>query len=106
MGKSRKKARVPQGDGKSAKTLLRLGIVLVAIGVLMGGAALFLTPEQAAYIPEVIGGPRIAIAQEKFDYGDVKVNTPIETVFRVRNIGDEVLQFIDYEPPVELKDGC
>jgi hypothetical protein len=106
MGKSKKKGKAPQRGRTSPKALLRLGAVLLTIGILMGGAVLFLTPEQAAYVPEVIGGPRVAIAQEKIDFGDVKLNTTVEAVFRVRNIGDEVLQFLDYEPLVELKDGC
>ena len=106
MSKSKKKATTPQGGATSAKILLRLGAALFSVGILMGGAALYLTQEQVPYVPEVVGGPRMAVSQEIFDYGDVKVNTPIETVFRVRNIGDEVLQFLDDEPLVELKDGC
>lgn len=106
MGRSKRKKQSSPGGQKSHKTLLRLGVVVLTIGVLMGGAALFLAPEQAAYVPEVIGGPRIAVAQEQIDFGDVKVNKPVEAVFHIRNIGDEVLQFLDYEPLVELKDGC
>lgn len=106
MGRSKKRAKKPKASGKSSRNLLRLGVVVLTIGILMGGAALFLTPEQAAYVPEVIGGPHAAFAQEKVDFGDVKLNTTVEAVFHVRNIGDEVLHFLDYEPTVELKEGC
>lgn len=50
-------------------------------------------------------GPSVAVDQEVFDYGDVKVNTPIETIFRVRNAGSETLK-IAGNPEVELVEGC
>lgn len=106
MSRSKKKGRKPNDSIKVPRAVWRFGIALVAIIILMGGAVLFLTPEQAAYVPEVMGGPRVAVAQEKVDFGDVKLDTTVEAVFHVRNIGDEVLQFLDYEPLVELKDGC
>jgi hypothetical protein len=45
------------------------------------------------------------IAQERVDYGDVKVNTPIETIFHIRNVGDQPLQILG-EPQVEVVRGC
>ncbi len=50
-------------------------------------------------------GPVVAVEQETFDYGDVKVGTPIETIFRVRNAGSETLK-IAGAPQVELVEGC
>ncbi len=50
-------------------------------------------------------GPRIAVEQTLFDYGDVRFNTPIETVVRVSNVGSEVLA-IAQNPRVELVEGC
>lgn len=50
-------------------------------------------------------GPVVAVEQEVFDYGNVKVNTPIETLFRVSNAGDEPLK-IAGDPEVELVEGC
>lgn len=50
-------------------------------------------------------GPVVEVRQEVFDYGDVKVNTPIETLFRVRNAGDQPLRIAD-APEVELVEGC
>jgi len=55
--------------------------------------------------PEVTGQPSAAIDQPAFDYGDVKLGTTIETVFRVKNVGDQVLVF-DGEPIVEVVEGC
>lgn len=50
-------------------------------------------------------GPRIAVDQDAFDYGDVKLNSTIETVVRVRNTGSQPLA-LDPEPVVELVEGC
>lgn len=84
-----------------------LWVGLVAVGaMLLTIATLTLrkdSPDNAA--TEFQGGPRVAVNQDKFDYGDVKVNTPIETMFRVRNTGDQPLQ-IAGNPKVELVQGC
>lgn len=88
------------------KQLARYAAAIVVVGILMSAAALFLTPEQTPYIPEVLGGPRIAIAQDVVNFGDVPVNKPVQAVFHVRNIGDQTLRFFDNEPPLEVVEGC
>jgi archaellum component FlaG (FlaF/FlaG flagellin family) len=50
-------------------------------------------------------GPRISVDQEQIDYGDVKLNTTIETAIRVKNIGEQALA-LDQNPVVELVEGC
>ncbi len=62
-------------------------------------------PATAGQTPQTVSGPRLSVAQESFDYGDVKVNQPIETVFRVKNIGDAPLAF-QSQPQVEVVEGC
>ncbi len=62
-------------------------------------------PAQTGKTPQSVSGPRLSVAQESFDYGDVKVNKPIETVFRVKNIGDKPLQILE-QPQVEVVEGC
>ncbi|MBZ0304358.1 MAG: DUF1573 domain-containing protein [Anaerolineae bacterium] len=111
MGRSRKSrhSRPSSSPSKSIlneKNLLRLAVILIVLGILLGGAALLFQPGQSSYVPEVLGGPRIALAEDVIDFGDVPVNKPVEAVFRVRNIGDQVLRILDYEPPVELVEGC
>lgn len=90
---------------RSRKPLL---IALVAGLVVVLGGILFiiLRGNQAApYTPEVAGRPKASIDQDFFDYGDVRVSTPVETVFRVRNVGDQPLTILG-EPQVELIEGC
>lgn len=55
--------------------------------------------------PEVVGQPSAVIDQTAFDYGDVKLGKTIETVFRVKNVGDQALVFAG-EPVVEVVEGC
>lgn len=59
----------------------------------------------ANFAPEVTGQPKAVISQTAFDYGDVKLGTTIETVFRVKNTGDQQLVFLR-EPDVVVLEGC
>ncbi len=56
--------------------------------------------------PTVTGAARVEVLpQDTIDYGDVKLGTSINTVFNVRNIGDEPLMVLG-EPQVEVVQGC
>ena len=55
--------------------------------------------------PVVTGTPRLAVDRTSVDEGYVKLDTPIRTTFRLRNIGDQPLQILA-EPWVELIEGC
>lgn len=107
MGKSRRNPRPRKSNPRlNDKALLRYGLVLIVLALLMGGAALLFTPEQTPFVPEVLGGPRVAVAQEVVDFGDVPVNKYVQAVFRVRNVGDQPLRIFDQEPPLEVVEGC
>jgi hypothetical protein len=94
-----------------AASLSRLGgwqwIALIAALVSLGGVLLWLVSSSRTdnFTPEITGAPSVEVAQERVDYGDVRVNTPVETAFRVRNVGDETLVILG-EPQVELVEGC
>lgn len=62
-------------------------------------------PAQAGQTSQTVSGPRLSVAQDIFDYGDVKVNQPVEAVFRVTNVGDKPLQILE-QPLVEVVEGC
>ena len=56
--------------------------------------------------PTVTGAPRVEVLpQDVVDYGDVKLGSTINTVFQVRNVGDQPLT-VSGEPQVELVQGC
>ena len=63
------------------------------------------TSQSAPAVAATVSGPRIAVDQERFDYGDVKLNSTIETTVRVKNTGDQALA-LDQNPVVELIEGC
>ncbi|HML22447.1 MAG TPA: hypothetical protein PKD09_12415 [Aggregatilinea sp.] len=88
----------------------------IAGGVVLIVAALALAsrqndaPSQQSFDPnfepEVTGAPRVEIVQDEvIDYGDVKLGTTVNTVYTVRNVGDEPL-VVSGEPRVELVEGC
>lgn len=86
----------------------QLLLVLAAVAVVLVGGVLWLASRAnpaSDFVPEVSGAPRVAVAQEVVNYGDVRLNTPLEAVFRVRNVGDQPL-YIQGEPQVELVQGC
>jgi hypothetical protein len=58
-----------------------------------------------SYTPEFSGGARAQISQKSFDYGDVKNESQVETVFEVKNVGDDRLYF-DGPPLVQVVEGC
>jgi len=81
--------------------------VLIAIGAALVALALLVIQggQQKTTALQVAGKPSAEIDQTRFDYGDVRVNTPVETVFRVKNVGDQPLTILG-EPRVELVEGC
>ncbi|HLA44876.1 MAG TPA: hypothetical protein VJZ27_15635, partial [Aggregatilineales bacterium] len=83
-----------------------LGAAAAVITVVLG-FVLFTRSDgiSSDFVPQVIGAPRVAVAQEIFDYGEVKLNTTIETVFEVQNIGDENLRIME-DIQVEVLEGC
>ncbi len=95
---SRKRYRhVPKNIRVRRRTIL---LALGAAVLLLGGAALVFSSGDGDD-----GTPRLVVEQEVFDYGDVAYNTPIETVFVLRNEGDGTLRILS-TPEVELREGC
>jgi hypothetical protein len=88
-----------QAQRQNKPLLLGAGLLIIAFV-----AALLLSSAEP-YVPEVTGAPHIAVAQTHYDYGDVRNNTWVETVVRVRNTGDQPLVFTD-QPHVQVVEGC
>lgn len=55
--------------------------------------------------PQVTGAPRLAVDQSTIDEGDVPLGKTIRSVFRLQNVGDQLLTVLD-EPRVEVVEGC
>lgn len=77
-------------------------LIVLLIAALWG---VWILAQVPAFVPEFTGGPRAQLSQTVFDYGDVKNNTTVETVFTVKNVGDQQLYF-PMEPVVTVVEGC
>ena len=93
----------------ASKPPRRLALALVAaLAVLIVAVAVLLVltlGQNEPFVPEVDGAPALRVDQTLIDYGTVKNNTVVETVVRVRNVGDEALRILG-EPHVEVREGC
>lgn len=78
--------------------------LLVALAALLQGFQSANSPA-ANVTPQVTGGPSVSFERTFFEYGDVKFNTPIETIISLRNVGDQELVLAG-EPRVEVVEGC
>lgn len=80
----------------------------IAIGIFIGVLAitvlLLVADQPTPFTPTVTGAPAIEVAQSFYDYGTVRYGEMVETVVRVRNMGDEPL-FLE-DPHVEVVEGC
>ncbi|MEJ2559823.1 MAG: hypothetical protein P8186_27135 [Anaerolineae bacterium] len=106
---SKRKRRSPKPRYKASPLKQRGWLLLatLAAALLVAGGAVLFWPRssQPSAAPQVTGAPRAAVSQEVVDYGDVKINSSVETVFRVQNVGDQPLKILG-EPQVELVQGC
>jgi hypothetical protein len=82
-------------------------LILIGVGLILFVAwAILGSTGQGKAAIEVTGAPKIKVDKQAFDYGDVKLGgTPIRTVVRVTNVGDQDLKFTE-APYVEVLEGC
>ena len=79
--------------------------MIIVPAILIGGALIV-----AAFVllnrpPDDAGTPRIAVDQQKIDYGYVKYGETRSFAVTVTNVGDGVLRF-DEKPYIEVLEGC
>jgi len=80
-----------------ALLVIIVGVVLLAN--LDRGSTSSSTPAQ------VTGQPKLAVDQQKIDFGKVPLDIPIKATFKLSNVGDQPLQILN-QPVVEVKQGC
>lgn len=108
MSKRHTSAPLPaKGAGNAGRKQWLPAVLVIAALAVVGLIFWFTLGQETAgdFAPEVTGQPKAVISQADFDYGDVKLGTTIETVFRVKNTGDQPLVFLR-EPDVEVLEGC
>lgn len=82
--------------------VLVVGVVFVVAVIMVLVAA---TKQRSSMPPEVTGAPRARIDQTQIDLGAVRFEQQVESVFRLKNVGDLPLIILG-EPRVELLQGC
>jgi hypothetical protein len=80
-------------------------VVIAVVGTLLALLSILTGVFRPAYVPEFAGGPHAEVDQLVIDHGDQRFNQFVQTVFRVRNVGDQELM-IFRAPRVELIEGC
>jgi hypothetical protein len=51
-------------------------------------------------------GPKLAVDQDKFDFGRVVYDKPVRAVFTLRNVGDQPLRIADRQIATRVVEGC
>jgi len=77
-----------------------LGVTLIVVLIAFASQ-----PAVSNFVPEVIGAPHAEVSTTLIDHGDLQMEEYAESVFRIRNTGDQTLRILQ-EPRVELVLGC
>ena len=100
-----KSKRPERPEPSQRPTWLLPTIIIGAVAVVMAIAAVIIGSRGAPFEPEVTGAARAEIEETSIDHGTLRFEQPVESVFRVRNVGDQPLLILG-EPRVELVEGC
>jgi hypothetical protein len=78
-----------------------------ALLLVAGGLAViwFSSGTDPGVAPEIAGAPKLVVDQTIVDEGYLKYNTPVQSAFRLSNVGDQPLKILG-EPQVVLAAGC
>jgi len=101
----RKSNKLQQSKSPPRPTWLLPAVIVGAVVILLAIVAVITGTRREPFEPEVTGEPRAEVDQSSVDHGLVRFNQPVESVFRVRNVGDQPLTILG-EPRVELVEGC
>ena len=80
-------------------------IAIIAGGVVLIFATLLITMGRSDGVAGSGGAPAIAVDQDRIDFGDVKLDTPLTFRIQVTNNGDSTLRFKE-KPTIEVVEGC
>jgi hypothetical protein len=80
-------------------------IIVGILAVVLAAIALITSNRNEAFEPEVTGAPRAEVEPTSIDHGTKRYEQPVESVFRIRNVGDQPLLILG-EPRVQLIEGC
>ncbi len=97
-----RRARQPKRGLPLAVWLGIGGLLLVLAGI----AFLARPGSQAATVaPQVAGQAKLAVDQEKIDFGTVPLGKTVQASFKLSNVGDKPLKILG-NPTVQVRKGC
>jgi hypothetical protein len=98
---SRRKRNQPSPRRSWLPWLAVIGaLVLIAGSLILWNSS----RNRSTVTPQVTGAPKLAVDKTLVDEGYVRFNVPVETTFRLSNVGDQPLKITSV--PVELVEGC
>lgn len=101
-----KKFRVSTKTTPAHRPVWLLPVIVVGvIAAILAIIALVTGSRDDPFAPQVTGAPRAEFDQTSIDHGTIHFEQPVESVFRIRNVGDQPLLILG-EPRVQLMEGC
>jgi hypothetical protein len=80
-------------------------MVSIASGVVAAHGSFRPCLPSEPFVLTVTGAARAEVDVTRIDHGAVAFNQPVESIYRVRAVGDQPLRILG-EPRVELVEGC
>jgi hypothetical protein len=105
------KKYVPPKPGRAGgRRKIPLVVWLGVAGLLLvvAGMAVLLRPSTGAATakaPLYTGGAKLAVDQDKIDFGTVPLGKTVQATFKLTNVGDQQL-VIEGKPQLQVKKGC
>ena len=103
MGAKSKQGKKQIAPPRRTPWLLYVGVA--AFVLIIVGVVLLWRPTAQTGSPAQVTGPRVAVNQEKIDFGQVPVEKVVKATFLVKNVGDAPLQILN-QPQVRVAQGC
>jgi hypothetical protein len=98
----------PGQAGSGRKIPPTVWLAVAGIVLLVAGLAVLLRPSAGAataQAPVHTGGAKLAVDQEKIDFGTVPLDKTVQATFKLTNVGDQQL-VIEGTPQIQVKKGC
>ncbi len=108
MTKSRgKSAAARRGKQPTRRLPWPVWIGIGGLLLVLAGIAFLARPgtQAAAVAPQVTGQARLAVDQDKIDFGTVPLNKTVQATFKLTNVGDKPLKILG-NPTVQVLKGC
>ena len=103
----KKKRYEKRKQSSPSRQSLWLALVAGALLLIAGGGLVIFnsTGSSTTTSADGAGVPKLAVDTTNIDEGYLKYNTPIQTAFRLQNVGEQPLKILS-QPQVKLVEGC